>query len=654
MRIAGDLRKHYITKCTFLPPHDESVRTTQAWIDGADSVSSYPIAMTIKGVFAIPYAHLKRQIRAIFDTESSGRLVLFSPLVGIVAGIGAIVFFHLLMVTQSTVLGGIEGYYPPAAGSEVVQHAPQAPTRWWAVLLVPTIGGLACGLLVYGFAPEAEGHGTDALVNAFHRLSGRIRPRVPFVKTAASIITIGTGGSAGREGPIAQIGAGFGSYMATKFSLSERDRRLLMLAGAAGGIGAIFRAPLGGALFVSEVLYSSTALEAAAVIPCVIASITGYTVFSLVFGTGLAFKTPASLHFSSALELPFYLVFAVVCAVVGYLYVLTFYGLRDRLFRKLQVPQFVKPAVGGLMLGGLVVWLPQLMSGGYGWIQMAIDGRLGLWLMVVLCFGKILATSFTISSGGSGGVFAPSLFIGAMLGGAYGLACEQLFPGAIARPEAFVLVGMGGFFAGVARVPLTAMLMVCEMSGNYGLLIPLMLVCVVNVALLSSRWTLYEEQVSTIVDSPAHQGDFVIDVLEQMHVRDVMNLSRPFDIVPEYMALPDVLRVASQAAITYFPVVDNEQNLVGIFSLRDLRAVLTGNGSGHLIVASDIATQQVLTVRPDDDLHTALRRFTQKNIDYLPIVNHENNRRVIGMLSRHDVIAAYHYKVTELQRRESA
>jgi CIC family chloride channel protein len=582
---------------------------------------------------ATVFDRVKRYFGSIFDTESSGRLVIYSPLVGIVAGVGAVVFFYLLMQMQQLTLGGIEGYYPPAAGSERIEHAPQQPTRTWAVLLVPAIGGLLCGLIVYGFAPEAEGHGTDAIVRAFHRARGRIRARVPFVKTVASIITIGTGGSAGREGPIAQIGAGFGSFLAIKVGLSERDRRLLMLAGAAGGIGAIFRAPLGGALFVSEVLYSSTALEAAAVIPCFIASITAYTVFSLVFGTGLAFETPAGLQFTGASELPFYLVFALVCAVVGYFYVLVFYGLRNQLFHKLRVPNFVKPAIGGLMLGGLAVWYPQLMSGGYGWIQQAIDGKLPLQLMLILCLGKIFATSFTISSGGSGGVFAPSLFIGAMLGGAFGLACQHFFPEIITRPEAFVLVGMGGFFAGVARVPLTAMLMVCEMSGNYGLLIPLMLVCIINVAVLSSRWTLYEEQVSTIVDSPAHQGDFVVDVLEQIRVRDVMDVSRRVELVPEDMPLTEILRVASYASCTYFPVVDANKSLVGIFSLRDLRAVLTGNGSGALIVAADIATQPVLTVRPDDDLHTALRRFTQKNIDDIPIVDPEHKGRILGMLS---------------------
>jgi CIC family chloride channel protein len=219
----------------------------------------------------------------------------------------------------------------------------------------------------------------------------------------------------------------------------------------------------------------------------------------------------------------------------------------------------------------------------------------------------------------------------------------------IEHPEAFVLVGMGGLFAGIARVPLTSMLMVCEMSGSYNLLIPLMLVCIINMAVLSPKWTLYEQQVFGLVDSPVHQGDFVVDVLEQMHVRDVMDLKRAVDLIPEGMPLTEILRMASYSNNSYYPVVDDRQQLVGIFSLRDLRAVLTGDRAGALIVAADIATQLVLTVKPDDDLNTALRRFTQKNIDYLPIVEADASRTVIGMLSRHDVIAAYHNRISEIQ-----
>lgn len=603
----------------------------------------------------MPHSTLLRKIfdhlRSIFDTEASGRLILYAPLVGIAAGLGAAAFFQLLNLAQEAVLGELVGYYPPPAGDEASEHDMQFPTYWLAVLLTPAIGGLLCGILVYNLAPEAEGHGTDAMIRAFHRLGGRIRARVPFVKALASMLTIGSGGSAGREGPIAQVGAGFGSLLAERAGLGEEERRLLMLAGAAAGIGAIFRAPLGGALFVSEVLYGSTALEFAAVIPCFIASITAYAVFSALFGQGLAFSTPPDLAFEHLSELPFYLVFAVLCAVVGFLYVNAFYGARDHIFKKLPVPNYLKPALGGLALGVLLLGLPQLMSGGYGWIQLAIDRNTMMngSFLLLLCAGKIIATSLTISSGGSGGVFAPSLFIGAMLGGAYGQFCNQLFPDAIAHPEAFVLVGMGGFFAGIARVPLTAMLMVCEMSGSYGLLVPLMLVCIVHTAILSSKWSLYEEQVPAMIDSPAHQGDFVIDVLEQIHVGDVFDRNAHLDVVPEDMPLPKILALASRSNSNYFPVVDEQSRLTGIFSLRDLRAVLTGDGAGPLILATDIASQPVLTVNPEDDLHTALRRFTQKNIDEIPVVARDAPDRILGMLGRRELINAYHDRVTELQ-----
>jgi len=462
---------------------------------------------------------LREKLRSVFDLESSGRVIFYSALVGIVAGLGAAGFYFVLDQFQDRALGHAVGYYPPPAGSEPVSHAPQLPEHWWVVLLVPTLGGLVCGCIVYFFAPEAEGHGTDAMVRAFHSLKGRIRGRVPLIKTVASILTIGTGGSAGREGPIAQIGAGFGSFLSDKLHLSDWERRMLILSGASGGIAAIFRAPLGGALFAVEVLYASTAVEFSAIVPCVVASVIAYSVFASIFGPGLAFTVPASVSFGGPVELPFYLVFAVVCAVAGFLYVWCFYGLRDHVFRRLPIPNHVKPDIGGLLLGVIALWFPQIMAGGYGWIQEAINGSLTIQLMAMLVGAKILATSFTISSGGSGGVFAPSLFIGAMLGGAFGLLCNTLFPEVAPRPEAFVLVGMGGFFAGVAKVPLTALIMVSEMSGSYELLVPLMLVSVINVAVLSSRWSLYEEQVPSLIDSPAHLGDYVVDVLEGMACR---------------------------------------------------------------------------------------------------------------------------------------
>lgn len=596
---------------------------------------------------------IAKKLLAIFDLESSSRVMLYSVLVGIVSGLGAALFFFLLDALREFAMGQLMGFYPPTPAGEHAAHEPQSYICFWAVLLVPTIGGLLCGMLVYGLAPEAEGHGTDAMVGSFHRLKGVIRARVPFVKGLASVLTIGTGGSAGREGPIAQIGAGFGSFLADKLRLNDWERRQLMLAGAAGGIGAIFRAPLGGALFPIEVLYATTAIELSALVPCVISSVISYSVFAAIYGQGKIFATPGELSFHGGAELPFYVGLAVVCALVGFLYVFFFYESRDRVFRRIPIPNFLKPALGGLLLGGLILLLPQVAAGGYGWIQQAIDGdaSMTLWLMAVLVFAKIAATSVTISSGGSGGVFAPSLFIGAMLGGAYGKVCAALTPEGIPLPPlaAFILVGMGGFFAGVARVPLTALIMVSEMSGSYQLLVPLMVVSFLNFAILSSRWTLYEEQVPSLVDSPAHLGDFVIDVLEQIKVREVFHLGRHITSVRENMTLPQVLRLVANSKESYFPVVDDDGLMTGIFSLHDIRSVLIGNGAGSLILAADIATSPVLTVTPDDNLHTALRRYAEKNIDEIPVVDPDNERLVICMLKRKEVIAAYDRKLAALR-----
>ena len=598
---------------------------------------------------------LTEKLRSIFDLESSGRLLLYSVLVGVVAGLGASAFYWGLNHLEELLLVETMGYSPPGAGSEEAVAPLHLPDKWYLVLLIPTLGGLVCGWIVFTYAPEAEGHGTDAMVKAFHRLRGNIRGRVPIVKALASMVTIGTGGSAGREGPIAQIGAGFGSFLAARLKLSDWDRRMLVLAGAAGGIGAIFRAPLGGALFAVEVLYASTAIEFSAIVPCVISAVTAYSVFSSIFGPGLAFNTSSlDLRFHGLAELPFYIVFGVICAVAGFAYVWAFYGTRDRLFRRLPIPNTLKPAIGGLMLGIIALYFPQVMAGGYGWIQEAINGNLLISTMALLAIAKILATSFTISSGGSGGVFAPSLFIGAMLGGAYGLACHQLFPDWITQPEAFVLVGMGGFFAGVAKVPLTALLMVSEMSGSYDLLVPLMLVSVVNVAILSQRWTLYEEQVSSLIDSPAHLGEFVVDVLENMKVREVYTPSRRPTLIPEGMPLPQVLHVVAQSIDSYFPVVDVEGRLVGIFSLNDIRSTLVGNGAGSLILASDLATAPVATVTPEDNLLAALRIYTQKSIAEVPVVDPTDHSRVICMLPRGEVIAAYDRQMTALRSHRAA
>ncbi len=572
-----------------------------------------------------------------------GKWLFFSIAVGIVSGVGAIVFDYLLGLTSSYLLTGLAGYHPPTPFHPVFEDG----YRRWILVIVPVIGGLVSGFLVFTFAPEAEGHGTDAMVDSFHRKRGVIRKRVPFIKTIASVVTIGSGGSAGKEGPIAQIGAGFGSYLATLFHLPDRDRRILLLAGTAGGIGAIFRAPLGAAIFACEVLYQDTEIEYEGVLPCILSSIVSYSVFTSFYGSGPLFQTP-KLTYVHPFELIFYALFGLLCAGVGYIYIRVFYGMRDFFFKPLGIDTRLKPAVGGLLLGLLAFYLPHILGGGYGWIQMAIEGKLALAFMLILAFAKILATSFTISSGGSGGVFAPSLFIGAMLGGSFGGLISYLFPGLALSQAAFVMVGMGGFFAGIAKVPIASLILVSEMTESYGLLVPMMLVSTISFLFLRKA-TLYEKQVPSRIDSPAHQGDFAIDLLKQIKVRDAIPRDRKPVLVPEAASIEDILRVVSETTFSNFPVVDSQGRMVGIISLNDVRRVIFDEDVlKGLVIARDICTPDVITVSLDDDLSVALKGLAMVNVDDIPVVDPKDPSRVVNMLTRKDILTAYHRELSRL------
>jgi CIC family chloride channel protein len=321
----------------------------------------------------------------------------------------------------------------------------------------------------------------------------------------------------------------------------------------------------------------------------------------------------------------------------------------------MPIPRHLKPAVGGLLLGLLALGFPQVMTGGYGWVQWGAIGmpptlalpdeapfvpRMGMWLLLTLAILKIVATGLTISSGGSGGVFGPSMLIGGMLGGACGQFLAWWFPGARVEPAAFVLVGMGGFFAGVSKTPLTSIVMVSEMTGSYSLLVPLMLACGLNMA-ISRRWTIYEEQVATPIDSPAHQGDFVVIVLEQLKVGEVGFRTEGIETIPAATPFRELIHHVAQSSETLFPVVDRQGWLTGIFTLRDLRLALVGSEWGPLVLADDLAHRPVLSVTPDDNLHTALRRMTELNVDELPVVDPKDPARLLGLFSRRQLTLAY-------------
>lgn len=447
--------------------------------------------------------------RWILSWETTPRLILLSILLGLIGGFGALIFLWMLHIVAQWLLTPLSGYR-----FLTVHEAAQGvipPQHWfWLLPLATGLGGLLAGLLVYSFAPEAEGHGTDAAVRAFH-LGQRIRGRIPLVKSVASALTIGSGGSAGREGPTAQIAAGLGSVIGGLLELPEEEQRILILAGMAAGLSGIFKSPLGTAIFAVEILYSSMAFESGALVYTILSAGTAYALVGIFDGWTPLFILPPTAQFQ-AINLPWYAVLGLLAGLLGAIYPGIFYGVRDA-FRRLRLPPHLKPALGGLAVGLGGILLPQLLGGGYGWMELALEGRIAIGLALLLALGKIVALSLTIGSGGSGGVFAPSLYIGAMLGAGMAGLLHLILPVA-PNPTAFAVVGMAALFAGAARVPIANLIMVTEMTGGYQLILPTMLAVAIAFIIQErltrhARYpTLYEAQVPRPTESPAHRKSY--------------------------------------------------------------------------------------------------------------------------------------------------
>ena len=606
----------------------------------------------MRSLKATPPAKKDRRFPAIqlMRPGKTGRLLIYSLLVGVIAGLGAVAFFYGLAWAKVYCMEYLAGFKVLEPPGEQILHVEIALTpHRWMLVLIPTIGGLLSGLLVYTFAPEAEGHGTDAMIDAFHNKEGIIRGRVPIIKSVASIITLATGGSAGREGPIAQIGAGFGSWLGQKLKLDARDRRLLLLAGTGGGLGAIFRAPLGGALTSIEVLYKED-FETEGAITSILSSVVAYTIYTFFFGHAAIFETPP-MKFTNPLELIFYAALGLICAPIGMVYARSFYGIRDKFFRRIPIKKHFIPAIGGFGVGLIGLIMPQVMGGGYAVIQEAIRGNLPLTLMMGAIFLKMLTTGFTISSGGSGGVFGPTLFIGGMIGGVVGHLAHLYFPHIVVQPASFVLVGMAAFFAGVANAPMGAMLMVCEMTNSYGLLAPLMLVSVIAI-MLSHKWSIYEKQVKNKFASPAHEADMTIDVLQDIQVGQIFRPEAVVTALSETMKFKDLKDVISRTRESYFPVINDQGKLTGILNLHDIRTVLFEDGLSDLVVVKELAGPPIF-VKPEDDLFTAMSYFIDSGYGQIPVVDVEKDGAIWGLLAHEDVIAAYREQIVK-RRADSA
>ena len=584
------------------------------------------------------------------DIAIAGRWLFYFVLIGLIAGCGAIVFHYLCGLGMHYFLDLMAGYRPASpAGEHLLLPHSQTPFNKWMLLILPALGGLVSGWIVYTFAPEAEGHGTDAAIDAYHHKGGLIRGRIPFIKTIASAITLTTGGSGGREGPIAQIGAGFGSFLASKFNLSERERRIMMAAGIGAGVGSIFRAPLAGALFAAEVLYRDPDFESEVIIPAGISSVVAYCTFCLVFGWGSLFDSP-NFKFQNPLELGPYLVLAGVLVLTAILYIKVFYGVID-LFKKLSIPNHFKPAIGGLITGIIGFFLPYTLAFGYGIAQQAIFNQVAIPTLIALALGKIFTTSFSIGSGGSGGVFGPSIVIGGAMGGAVGKIFYMLIPSVVTSPGSFVIVGMAGFFAAASNTPISTIIFISEMTNSYHLLLPSLMVCSICY-LLCQRWTIFENQVKSRIDSPAHAGEFMMDILQTIKVENLKQLIKEVRCVNEDMPFNEFKKIFSSTKQHYFPVLNRKGKFSGIFSSNDIREVIFTAHIEQLVVMKDIMVSDLIYTTPSEDLNTVLLKLTQKNIDALPVMDEEGTGKLLGLIYRRDIISHYNEYIKKIKDHE--
>ncbi len=625
------------------------------------------------------------KIREKFDFGSTGRLMICCVLVGLGAGLAGVLYLEAMSfaeegVTQVYASAGIRWLQPdkisldtpPRPQGETQTRFPEADEkqdnpfltpetrtdsifggvfafpRYWAItLLVPALGGLICGLLIQGFAPEGETEGTDSLIKTYHYRSGMMRLRNAPVKGLASLATIGTGGSAGWEGPMSLLGAGVSTLLSRVWKIDARERRILLLAGAAGGIGAIFQTPFGGAVFAAEVLFCSTAIEYSVLLPCLVSSLVGYATlgFFCEHSRKIVLAEPLSYH--PAFDIPWLLLFAVCCALLGLLFVQMQQIFRNRFFARMLLPDFLKPALGGLLLGCIALFLPQCRGGGYEYYQAVANGFLPLGLLFALLIGKMLATALTLTSGGCGGLLGPSLLIGGLFGGIFALLGQGLcgilgIPELAPDLELYVLLGMGSFFAGIGKVPLTATILVCDMIGSYELVVPLLGVSLVQIAILSPRTTLFREQIPTFEDSPVHLGDFSVDLLRGIPVEEVYQKGENFPRMTSDTDLSEMMRQVAGGSVSVFPVVDSEGLLIGLLPAGDVRSVFQSRGPGNRLLAGDLAHFQGLFLTPRDNLETALRHSVRFGVNEIPVVDPSHPRKILGLLHKKDIILAYH------------
>jgi len=561
-----------------------------------------------------------RELVYLVRTSDTAFLLFFAVLAGIGAGYGAVVFRWLIheftvmfFSGGKSLLSSLSSYY---------------------IVLIPAAGGLIVGFLVYYLAPETKGHGVPEVMYAVDREGGRIRVRVAVIKALASSVCIGSGGSVGREGPIVQIGSSLGSSLGQLFHLPREKVKILVACGAGGGIAATFNAPLAGIFFALEIILRSYAPRHLSSV--VLASVLATVVSRKYLGNNPAFVVPA-YQMNSPWEILFYLVFGLLAAVMAYLFIVTLYKSED-IFDRIPVPGFVKPAIGGLIIGVIGLYYPQVFGVGYKSIELALYGKVTALLALILVFAKLLATSVALGSGGSGGIFAPSLFIGSMLGVVFSKVTMILFPAIAINPGASAMIGMAAVFAGAAQAPISSILILFEMTGDYKIILPLMTAVVISTLVLRkwSRESIYTMKLARrgIDTSQPVQPDLldVILVSEAMS-RDVITLR-------EETSVKEAGLMIKKTRHRGFPVVNENGMLAGIVTHKDINKALAAGKEKHPV--KEIMSTDLIVSYPDECLRKALEKLGSRNIGRAPVVDPKNPGRIVGLVTRKNILKALH------------
>jgi CIC family chloride channel protein len=557
-------------------------------------------------------------------------LIWMAVLVGFIAGLASILFKLMIHFFQDI-------FWRAPSILAAVQTQP-----WYFTILIPAAGGLLVGPLIYYGAREAKGHGVPEIMESMVFRRGKIRNQVAVVKALASSICIGSGGSSGREGPIVQISSSLASTMGQIFNVKEKGMRTLVAAGAGAGIGATFNAPIAGALFAVEVILGEFGVFAFS--PIIVASVIATLTSRFIAGDFSSFTVP-KYTLSSIWEIGPYVLLGVVCGFVAILFIEILYFLEDR-FDRLRTHPVIKPALGGLLVGVLGLGFPQVFGVSYETMDAGLLSQLGLWLAFVLVFAKILATSLTLGSGGSGGIFAPSLFLGAMTGNVVGSVFHSAFPNSMSSPGAFSLVGMGAVVAAATHAPITAIIIIFELTNDYKIILPLMLSCIIAsfISVGIHRDSIYTMKLR-------RRGIFFkegreVNILRSLAVKDF--ISHDYQ---RFLNTEHVERIVDQAIggkHHAFQIVDGENNYVGCFALNQLKKlVLQKELLDSLVIAEDIAVPGI-QLDYEDNMEKAMRIFGREDVAEIPVLE---GKKLKGVVKRKDAIEAYNH---EIVKREAA